>query len=206
MAKHSRVLEDVPSYVVPTKAPVESKWKWLLGPIVATVLLLVYILAAFLFFAPTQAALFQRLLGSGCALLALLTYLQYTKPRSPSEALLLRLRMAEDSDFGKQLLAQQIKTPRTVKLPWFGETRIRMLCAIAVFCGTLGWWMTSFAPVRVKERPLEDLTGMLGEKIAAVVLLAPDGHTVLLQPPLLPTQAKAWAEPIRSNADAYARG
>jgi tetratricopeptide (TPR) repeat protein len=205
MAKRSRVLlDDVPSYIVPTKADPGSEQKWPIGGVVATVVWLAYVLVAFFFFGPSQFALVQRLLGSGCALLASVVFLQYTKRKAPSEALLLRHQMALRSDFGKQLLAQQMPKPsKTVKLPLLGEVRVRTIGGFAVFGVVLGWWLTPFAPVRVRERPYEDLTVPMGEEIAAAVLVTPDARMPLVQPPLLSSQAKVRAAPIRDDANAY---
>lgn len=205
MAKHPTPHEDISPHAVPAKSDLISDRNWPVAAIIVTVLLVGYVVATYLLLGPSQPALIQRLLGAGCALLALAAFLLYTRKEDPTEALLLRHRIAQEFDFGKELLAQQEKPPRTIKIPWLGEINARLVGSIAIFALTAAWWVTPLAPVRVRKLAANDLTGPFGEQIATAILIVPDGHTTMLRPPLLPGAAKTLAYPLREDADQYER-
>ena len=194
--------------IVRSAAPMGSargsrrKRRW--AAIAATVVLAAYILAAHFLLGP-QPAWIQRMLAAGCVALAMTAFLLFTRPRESPEEVLFRARLAQQSDFGKQLRTWKDQQ-RTIKLPWFGETSLRLLGGIAVFGIATVWWLTPLAPVRVKEPVADDLTVPLGEEIASVVLIAPDGNTAVVQPPLAPAIAGQMAGLIEDDANAYQRG
>ena len=204
MAKHVTPREEIPSYVVAalTEPPVERKSP--IAAIVLTIILVAYVAACYLLLGPRQPVLIQRLLGGGCAALALATFLLYARREEVSEEMRLRQRMAQEFDFGKDLLVKQEKQPQTVKIPLLGEIRLKFLGGLAVFVLTAAWWATPVAPVRVKLPVVIDLTVPFGEQIATAILVVPDGHTPMVRPPLLPPGATMY--PLRSDANQFERG
>ncbi len=205
MAKHSvkSSIETAPeNYVIGPRVR-----KWPVTAILATVALVGYVAGVHFVFRAPQPALWQRLLGLGCALLALLAYLFITRRKEWHDEMRRRARIAQLSDFGKQQVeAWRAKQRHTVKLPWLGETSIRLLGGLAVFGLTAVWWLTPLAPVRVKKEVIDDLTIPLGEEIAAAVLIVPDGRIALVAPPIVPPRARELARLIKEDASPYLRG
>jgi Flp pilus assembly protein TadD len=147
----------------------------------------------------------QKLLGLGCAALAVVVYLMATRRSESTEDLLFRLRRAQHSEFGRQRMQSRPK-PRTVKLPWLGETSARALGGAGVFLAVFIWWWTPWAPVTVKKLVAEDLTILFGEEIVSAVLVMPTEQMAIVQPPVLPQRARELSGAIRDDADPYQRG
>ena len=160
--------------------------------------LIVYVAIAYFVLGPELSAIWQRLLGLGCAVLALATFALVTQRPDMSEEMLRRARMGQHPDFGRLRRAERQK-PRTVQLPGFGEVSLRAMCGTAVFVLVFAWWLTPLAPVGVSEPAKVDLATPLGEEIVAVVLVLPDGATAVLQPPIVPLRAEQLARQMEPN-------
>ncbi len=154
--------------------------------------------------APEQPAAVQRLLAMGFAGLSVGVYAAATRQPERPDQRLLSLRRGSHADFGKQLRARQQRR-RTIRLPGIGETTYRFWGGVAVFLLTTSWWLTPLAPVRVRQRELQDLIVPLGRAIAAAELAMLDGHTAVYLPPVVPERAKALARFIPERAGAYHR-
>ena len=159
--------------------------------IFATIVLVIYVAAAYLWLGPAQPLFRQRLLGLGCVLLTLVVYLLFTRPRESHEEITRHMRLAARSDFGtEQLPPRRATRHRTVKLPGLGPTSLRWLGGLAALGLTAAWWLTPLAPVGVRVEVFENMTEPLGQGIAAAVLLVPDGHVAVLAPPIVPPRAR----------------
>jgi hypothetical protein len=150
-------------FAVPTGSGLAHRRPWPVAGIIATAIWVAYLLTAYAWFGPAQPVVIQRLLGAGCAILALAAFLLCTRRERPTEETLRRRWLAQRSDFGKELLAQQEKSARTIKLPWLGETRLRLLGGIAVFGMVAAWWMSPLAPVHVAESTVSGENFLNGE-------------------------------------------
>lgn len=198
---------EMASSVVPSGSA--KKRKRLLPGILAAIALLLYVVLAYHRVGPTQPALWQRLVALGCAALALITYLLFTRSEEgESDELLQRTRLAQRSDFGKHKIEEQWAKQRHIvlKLPLVGETSLRLLGGILVFGLTIVWWLTPLAPVRVRPSMIDDLTVPLGEEIASPMLLAPNGRIAVVGPPIVPRRACELAKRIKENSGAYQLG
>jgi tetratricopeptide (TPR) repeat protein len=197
--------DEIVRSAAPTGSARGSRRKRRWAAVATTVVLAAYILAAYFLLGP-QPAWIQRMLAAGCVALAMAAFLLFTRQKESPEEVLFRARLAQRSDFGKQLRTWKDQQ-RTIKLPWLGETSLRLLGGIVVFGVVAAWWLTpSLAPVRVKEHAADDLTVSLGEEIACVVLIAPGGNSAVVQPPLAPAIARQMAKLIEDDANAYQRG
>jgi tetratricopeptide (TPR) repeat protein len=181
---------------------------WPIGLIFFSVLWVGYLFSAYFLLERLQPAWIQRLLTCGFALLSLIVYSLYTKRKEPTAAEILHQWIAQDGESSKEIGAQQIQAAKSkrVKLPLFGNVRIRSLGGLGVFVFSVVWWISPLSPVRVKDTTLDDLTIPFGEPIAAAVLVVPDGHTALVQPPLIPPLAKVMTSRIKATARPYLRG
>ena len=144
----------------------------------------------------------QRLVGLGFAAVAVGAFWAATRRRESPAALILRAKLAQQSDFGKQLHPLPSPRFRRLRLPFVGSIRARTLAAAAIFAASVFWWWSPWAPVRVKKLVLEDLTIPLGEEIAIPALVLPNGRIALLQTPLFPSRVREIAAWIPDNADA----
>ncbi|NQU22293.1 MAG: tetratricopeptide repeat protein [Candidatus Nealsonbacteria bacterium] len=176
--------------------------------IAVTVAVLVAVGSGVLFgmlFGDGLSMIVQRLLGLFCAVAATVAFVLLSRHGDSAEDALHRVRRGQHADFGKRIRkAQAART--TVKLPVLGETSMRAIGSVAVFLVVAVWWFSPLAPVEVTERSVADMSVLLGNQIAAVVLITPDSHTVGLQPPILPTEAGELARQISDKADSYQRG
>ncbi len=175
------------------------------GAVVAAVVLVAYVAAAYLLFPAELPWLQQRLLGAGCVALAVLVFALATRHAESTEELLFRLRRGQHSDFGKRRRLAQ-KQQRTIRLPVLGETSYRPFGGFGVLVLGAAWWLSPWAPVVVKEYVIEDLTVPLGEEIAAVVLVMPNAQMAIAQVPVVPLRARQLAELIDENTSSYHRG
>ncbi len=151
--------------------------------------------------------LWQRMMGFGCAAVAVLVFAVATRQTdSAEEEMLSRLRRGQHADFGKRLRkAQHVRT--TVKLPVLGETSIRGLVGLAVFAVVMGWWLSPVAPVAVRRRVIGDIAVPLAKEIVAVVLAMPNGEMALLQPPIPPLRTRQLVVQIDDGEiNSYQRG
>ena len=153
---------------------------------------------------PKQPVLIQRFLALVCVGLAVAFYVLLTRPQETPEDALLRLRRGRHADFGKQLRAKQQRR-RTITIPVIGETSYRLWGGVGVALLVGIWWLTPWAPVRVKQPEVQDLTVPLGQTIAAVELVMFDGQTAMCLPPMIPKQATDMATLIQENAPPYER-
>lgn len=161
-----------------------------------------YLVICVLLLGPEQPAAVQRLLALVFVAFSVGVYVAVTRqPEIPDETLL-RLRRGRHADFGKQLRAKQ-QARRTITLPGIGQTSYRFWGGVGVFLVTAIWWLTPLAPVRVKQRELQDVTIPLGQAIAAAELVMVDGHTAVCLPPIVPEGAKELARfiPDRGAGD-----
>jgi len=175
-----------------------------LGLVISVVVLGAYIALGY-FVLKELPWVLQKLLGLGCAALAVVVYFLATRRTESTGELLFRLRRAQHSEFGRQLTHSRPK-PRTVKLPWLGETSVRTLVGAGVFLAVFLWWWTPWAPVRVQKLVAEDLTILFGEEIVSAVLVMPTEQMALPQPPVLPLRARKLSGAIRDDAGPYQRG
>ena len=155
--------------------------RWVL--VLAFVLLAAYVAAGYCWL-HEQPAFVQRLLALGFVALATTTFLLATRPADLSSEMAMRMRHSQQTDFGRQLRAMRAQQHRTVKIPGLGEVGIRFLGGVCVFLGSAGWWLTPWAPVTVKPPILDDLTIPLGEDLVAAMLVLPNDHVVIVQPPV----------------------
>ncbi|MDY0169160.1 MAG: tetratricopeptide repeat protein [Thermoguttaceae bacterium] len=163
-----------------------------------------YLVICVLLLGPEQPAAVQRLLALVFVASSVGVYVAVTRqPELPDETLL-RLRRGRHADFGKQLRAKQ-RARRTITLPGIGQTSYRFWGGVGVFLVTAAWWLTPLAPVRVKQRELQDITVPLGQAIAAAELVMLDGHTAVCLPPVVPERAKELARFIPDRAGACQR-
>jgi len=142
----------------------------------------------------------QRLLGLTCAALAAVPISLIPRRTELPEEMGPRVRRGQHPDFSRVLHMAQAEG-ETVKLPVIGEIRTRTLVACAVFVLVGAWWMSPWTPVAVREVVFEDLAVPLTEEILAVVLVMPDTHTAVLQPPIIPPRAVELAARVDSDAD-----
>ncbi|MBN2477558.1 MAG: tetratricopeptide repeat protein [Pirellulales bacterium] len=179
-----------------------SSWKprkIILVSLLSAVAIVVYVEAAYWLLGGLELpAWWQRLLGLAYVLLAVGAYTLATRETESAEDLLHRIRKGQHSDFGKRLRKAQEKRT-TVKLPVVGETSRRALGGCAVFVLASLWWLSPWSPVKVKELVVEDLTAPLADELMAVVLVAPDENTAVLQPPVLPNHTRKIAAMIVEN-------
>lgn len=172
------------------------------GAVIAGVGLLLYILGAYLLLPRELPGIWQPLLGLGCVGLALWVYLLSTRQFAVEEELLRRLRQGQHTDFGKELRTARTRR-RAIRLPGIGEISARLLGGVGVCLVTAGWWLTPWAPVRVKARTIEDLSVPLGEEIVAAVLVWPDRSLAVLQTPVPSVRAQEAARLISEGAGPY---
>ncbi len=168
------------------------------------VALVAYLLVCLLVLGPERPAFVQRLLALVFVGLSVTLYVMATSPPESPDDALLRLRRGRHADFGKQLRAKQQRR-RNVNLPGIGETTYRLWGGVAVFLLTAAWWFTPWAPVRVKEREVQDVTVPLGQTIAVAELVMVDGHTAVCLPPVVPERAKELARLIPEKAGSFHR-
>jgi tetratricopeptide (TPR) repeat protein len=147
-------------------------------------------------------ALWQRLLGLVCTVLAVVVYVHVTQKPQWQDELISRVRRGQHLDFGKELRAEK-QQRRTVDLPILGTTTLRAIGAVGVFVVVAAWWLTPWAPVVVKAREIADLATPLTDEILAVVLVLPEGHLPLAQPPTRPLLARRLAKTIPEDAAVY---
>ncbi len=185
----------------PGRAPRRPR-RWSPVAIGLVVALVAYLLLCFLMLGPERPAVVQRLLALVFVGLSVAVYVVATRPLESPEDALLRLRRGRHADFGKQLRARQ-QRHRTVNLPGIGETSYRFWGGAGVFLLTAAWWLTPLAPVRVKEREVQDLTIPLGQAIAVAELVMLDGQTAVCLPPVVPEHAKELALLIPETAGSY---
>jgi tetratricopeptide (TPR) repeat protein len=178
--------------------------KRFLAPLLAGTVLALYVAAVYVGFPRELSALAQRSLGLGFAALAVLTFWAATRRREPTAAVILRARLAQHSDFGKQLHGIPVRRQRTIRLPWLGPTSLRTLGGVVVFALAIAGWLI-WAPIRVKgaDDMTDPMSAALSEEIVAALLVLPDGHTAVLQMPMLPPRAQALAKLIPDAAGPY---
>ena len=103
-------------------------------------------------------------MGLGFALLTTAFFLAVTRRREPPEMLMQRVRLAQHSDFGKQLYTMPAYRRHTVRLPLLGRVSVRVLGSVGVFCvAAAAWWLSPW-PIRVKKVLLEDMTVPMAEE------------------------------------------
>ncbi len=187
-----------PSY---QDAPAPSR-SHLVAPLLAGGVLAMYV--AGIFFLPHELpALTQRAVGLGFALLTAVFVLAVTRRREPPEMLMQRVRLAQHSDFGKQLYTMPASRRHTVQLPLLGRVRLRTLAGAGVFCvAAAAWWLSPW-PIRVKNVVLEDMTIPLAEDLVAPLLVATDPYMAVLQTPVVPLRARQLAGMIPDGSMPY---
>ncbi len=205
MAKRAVQLEnDEWAATLPAGQSPRRKRSWSSATIGLTVGLVAYLVLCWFVLGPVQPAAFQRLLALVFVGLSVGVYVAATHQSETPEELLLSLRRGRHADFGKQLRARQ-QHRRTIRLPGIGETSYRFWGGVGVFLLSASWWLTPWAPVRVKEHELRDVTVPLGQAIAAAELVMLDRHTAVCLPPVMPERARALARFIPERATAYQR-
>jgi len=207
MAKRSiRSARNRPSLFSGRRAAVPKVRRWKPFGVVSALVLAGYLAAAYFVEGHELPALWQRLLGLGCLALAVITYGLLTGRDESPEELMLRMRLGQHADFGK-LRRSMVPKQHTVRLPGVGEVSFRAIGGIVVFVLVAAWWLSPLAPVRVGQRRIEDLTVPLGQQIVAAVLVLPDTTTAVLQPPIIPPQARQLGKLIDQNdQNSYRRG
>lgn len=139
----------------------------------------------------------------GFVVLALSTYVLASRPVPLTEESVHRLRQEHPTDFGRQLRLLRARQHRTIRIPAVGELSARLAGGLLVLASSAAWWLSPWGPVRVVPPNVGDLTAALGEDLAAVMLVLPDDHMVLAQPPVLPATLKKKARLVRDDADPY---
>ncbi len=174
--------------------------------VISAAALAAYLAAAYFVLSPELPAVWQRLLGFGCAVLAAFTFVSATRYVESPDEMLRRMQMGRHSDFGKLRRAEQSK-PRVVELPVFGQTKLHTLCGAGIFVLVCAWWLSPLAPIRVGKAEVKDLTIPLGEQLVAAVLILPNGGTTVVQMPILPAHIRQLATLIDDDkADSYHKG
>ena len=168
----------------------------------AVLLVVAYVAAGYVWI-HEQPAFVQRLLTLGFVVLATTTFLLATRPADMSGEMAMRMRYSQQTDFGKQLRAMRAQQHRTMKIPGLGEVGVRFMGAVGVFVVSGVWWLTPWAPVTVKPPILDDLTIPLGEDLVAAMLVLPNDHVAVVQPPVLPPRLRKLAKLIRDDASPY---
>jgi len=148
------------------------------------------------YFVPGLPVLWQRLVGVGCAGLALLTYLLATRNPAAIDDVLTRL---SEGAHGEEIQQAMHRQRRSIRLPLLGEISLRLLGAVAVVLLAGGWWFTPWAPIRVTTPVIQDLTLPFAEEIAGASFLVPTGNTPILRPPIVPSEAPEVANRIRND-------
>ncbi len=173
----------------------------LILPVAIGIVLAVYV-AGILLLCPAEGLPYvaQRAVGLGLAVLGALFFLAATRQRKPPELLVQRVRLAERSDFGKQLHTLPSSRELTVRLPWLGRVKLKSLGALGLFLAvSIGWWLSPW-PIRVKTLVPEDMTVPLAEEIVAPVLVLANPHLAVLAPPMVPQRARQLAGLIPDTA------
>jgi tetratricopeptide (TPR) repeat protein len=205
--RHPALHKSSAASVIPRSTMMRKRSiQWPIAGIVVSVMVIAYLIAVCALFRPSLPWIGQRMLGLSVALAVLAPYLVFTRHKGATKLDLFRARLAQRSDFGKQLYTTQHTHRRTVNLPVLGKTSVRALGGTMLFVVTFLWWWTPLAPVRVRERVIDDLTVPFGEEILAAVMVVPDGRIAVLAPPVVPPRALKSAGDIKVNADAYQRG
>lgn len=187
--------------------PPRTARKWSLAILGTAVVVAISMSVAYLALPDELPLIWQRLVGLGCAVLAVAALAVTTREtESPEEEMLDRIRRGQHADFGKRLReAQQVRT--TIRLPVVGKTSIRRLVGLGVFGAVGGWWLSPWAPVGIRKRAIEDMARPLAEEIAAVVLVMCEEQVAILQPPIPPQCARQTAMSIDDDqANSYQLG
>ena len=110
------------------------RWRFL-QPALAGVVLVAYVAGICLLSHPPCELFFwqKQLLGLGLAALASWFFLAATQRPKPPEILVQRFRLAQHSDFGKQLYTLPEFRERFVRLPGIGRVRLRSLGGLGIF-------------------------------------------------------------------------
>lgn len=195
-------MADMPSKPTRHESLAPRRWHFL-QPALAGVVLVAYVAGICLLLHPPCELFFwqKQLLGLGLAALASWFFLAATQRPKPPEILVQRFRLAQHSDFGKQLYTLPEFRERFVRLPGIGRVRLRSLGGLGIFL-VLGaaWWLSPW-PIRVKTvAPPEDMTVPLAEEIVAAVLVVPEPHMAVLQTPIVPRRARELAAMIADGA------
>ncbi|MGA2033171.1 MAG: tetratricopeptide repeat protein [Thermoguttaceae bacterium] len=149
----------------------------------------------------------QRALALGFAALATIIFNLATRPRESSLGMMDRTPPHPyQSDFGKELRGGRVERlpprRRGLRLPVVGHLSPRLLAGSAIFALSAVWWLwTPWTPVRIRKPVIDDLTVVLGEEIVAGILVLPDAHLAVVEPPILPPQAGEGAKLIRDDAE-----
>ncbi|MDZ7620798.1 MAG: hypothetical protein U1E05_27665, partial [Patescibacteria group bacterium] len=205
MAKHGAQPEnDEWAAALRPARPARRPRRWSPVAVGLSVLLVAFLLACFFAFGPDRPVVVQRLLALVFVALSVATYVAATGLTESSDDAMLRLQRGRHADFGKQLRARQ-QRHNSIRVPGIGETSYRFWGGVGVFLLTAGWWLTPWAPVRVKEREVQDVTVPLGQAIAVAELIMLDGQTAVCLPPVVPERAKELAQLIPEKADGYQR-
>ncbi len=142
----------------------------------------------------------QRAVGLLCAALATATLVLSSYRKQSIDEMAHRMRRGQHADFGK-LLRMANAQDKKVKLPLLGETSPRTLAGVGTFVLVAGWWLSPLAPVAIRRAEVQDLGIPLREEIAAVVLVMPNAHSAVLQPPLVSPLAAKLAGDIDEGND-----
>lgn len=151
----------------------------------------------------------QRLLALVTALLALLVYILAThQSHRPDPRTLAQRVQQRHHSVGAAPAPPPPPKPhaRTIALPLFGDTTLRTVNGAVLFVGVLFWWLTPWAPVRVRAPEWENLAVPLGNEIEAVLLALTDERLAVPHPPVRPQQAITLASAIPATASFYLLG
>jgi Flp pilus assembly protein TadD len=142
----------------------------------------------------------QRLLAIGFAVLAVTTYVLLTEPKGLFERIFQLLRRGRRGGSERYLAGRRIPRQRMIPIPGLGDISLRLTGGAAVLLIAGGWWLTPWTPVRVRPPALGDVTGMLAEDLVAAMLVLPNDHTAVVQPPQVPPRLRSQTRWIREDA------
>jgi tetratricopeptide (TPR) repeat protein len=182
---------------------------WQIASAIAVAILLGFLLVAYVALPDELPVWQQRLLALLNAVLMLLAFALVThrSPHHPNlNALVLRHRKGQHSDFGRQLRERPKPSPRTINLPILGATSTRGVTGAGVFVGAILWWLTPWAPITVQTQETENLAVPLGKEIETVVLTLADNQLAVAHPPARPALAAALASTIPIDSGPYLLG
>jgi tetratricopeptide (TPR) repeat protein len=111
------------------------------------------------------------------------------------------------------MLGRRTARRRMVRIPGLGKISLRRLGGIGVLVVAGGWWLTPWAPVRIRPPVLPDLTGLLtaegraspnlAEDLVAVMLVLPNDSMAIVQPPQPPAWLRRQTRAVWDNAASY---
>jgi tetratricopeptide (TPR) repeat protein len=192
-------MADMPSKPTRRESLVPGR-RHLIEPALAGLAVVAYVVGVFRFLPRELPFWPKQLVGLGLAALASWFFLAVTRRPKPPEILVQRYRLAQHSDFGKQLYTLPEFRQRTVRLPGIGRVRLRTLGGLGIFFVVgIAWWLSRW-PIRARTEVLEDMSVPLAEEVVAAVLVVPEPHMAVLQAPMVPRRARELAARIGDNA------